>query len=577
MRICAGLMWRILNGKGLSRREHKQLIRTTSDVFRLLPFSVFIIVPFMELLLPFFIKMFPGMLPSTFQSAKDRESKMKGELKVKLEMAKFLQQTLDEMAPQSKGRSSELAKEFAMFIEKIRTSGTEVGIDEILKFSKLFEDEITLDSMSRPQLMALSRLLEIPAIGTSTMLRFRLRMRLRNLAVDDKSIEKEGIDALNMRELQNACKARGIRVVGVPEDRLKRQLDQWLTLSLHEKVPASLLLLTRSMYLPETLAPSQKLQATLQALPDAATLQTKAAIGEKEGKIDHKTRVELIKEEERKIKEERQEVEKEEQLKEELEAAKKEKEAVRLAEPEFVGPTPVESRSDVAPFATHLAPNAYFPLDDDYSVVSVVNTVLMRKGPPLPSADDTITADDFDAIEVVIEKLGKKKLIIEKEELQDLKEEMSDYKEDVEQLAQVADRAEDLKIQVRESKGARRLFNKLNNMVSKLEKRVSTVDEKETKTQYQKQLVATEELMESIRVLKDVKDPEKLARIASIFSKLDDDSDGKIELDDLVKVLDVIGREHVDMSSKQLEEIIGLLAKEESREEKKAEALMKAK
>ncbi|CAL8147296.1 unnamed protein product [Orchesella dallaii] len=577
MRISAVLIWRILKGKGLSRREHKQLIRTTSDVFRLVPFSVFIIVPFMELLLPFFIKMFPGMLPSTFQSAVDRESKMKAELKVKLEMAKFLQQTLDEMAPECKERRSELAKDFAKFIEKIRTTGVEVSTEEILKFSKLFEDEITLDSMSRPQLLALSRLLETPAIGPSTMLRFQLKLRLRNLAVDDRSIEKEGIAALDLRELQNACKARGMRAVGVPEDRLRRQLKQWLVLSLHEKVPASLLLLTRAMYLPENLAPSKKLQATLQALPDAATLQTKAAIGEKEGKIDNKTRIQLIKEEERKIKEERQEAEKEEKLKEELEAAKKEKEEVKPLEPEFVGPTPVESRSDVPPFATHLAPDAYFPRDDDDSVVSVVNRVLMRKSLPLPTTDDTITTDDFVAIEYAIGMLRNEKLMVEREELQDLKEEIYEYKEGVEKLEQVTDKAEDLKLQVKESKGARRLFNTLNDMVSKLEESVTTVDVEETKSQYKKQLVATEELMEAVRRLKDVKDPEKLARIAAVFSKLDDDSDGKIELDDLRKVLEVIGRENIDMSSKQLEEIIGFLVKEETREEKKAEVKMKVK
>jgi hypothetical protein len=45
---------------------------------------------------------------------------MKGELKVKLEMAKFLQGTLDEMAPQAKGRSSETAKEFAEFFSKVQ-------------------------------------------------------------------------------------------------------------------------------------------------------------------------------------------------------------------------------------------------------------------------------------------------------------------------------------------------------------------------------------------------------------------------------------------------------------------------
>lgn len=49
-----------------------KLVRTTGDIFRLVPFSVFIIVPFMELLLPLFIKFFPGMLPSTFESAKDK-------------------------------------------------------------------------------------------------------------------------------------------------------------------------------------------------------------------------------------------------------------------------------------------------------------------------------------------------------------------------------------------------------------------------------------------------------------------------------------------------------------------------
>lgn len=63
------LIWRVLNGKSLTRREHRLLIRTTGDLFRLVPFSVFVIVPFMELLLPVAIKLFPGMLPSTFQTA----------------------------------------------------------------------------------------------------------------------------------------------------------------------------------------------------------------------------------------------------------------------------------------------------------------------------------------------------------------------------------------------------------------------------------------------------------------------------------------------------------------------------
>ena len=94
VKISWNLLMRVLKGETLSRREKKQLVKTTSDVFRLVPFSVFIIVPFMEFTLPIFLKLFPNMLPSTFQTANEKEAKIKANLKVKLEMAKFLQQTV---------------------------------------------------------------------------------------------------------------------------------------------------------------------------------------------------------------------------------------------------------------------------------------------------------------------------------------------------------------------------------------------------------------------------------------------------------------------------------------------------
>ena len=67
IRISSRLLLKLVGGKSLSRRERQQLTRTTADIFRLVPFVVFIIVPFMELLLPVFLKLFPNMLPSTFQ------------------------------------------------------------------------------------------------------------------------------------------------------------------------------------------------------------------------------------------------------------------------------------------------------------------------------------------------------------------------------------------------------------------------------------------------------------------------------------------------------------------------------
>lgn len=115
------------------------------------------------------------------------------------------------------------------------------------------------------------------------------------------------MDSLTRAELQQACRARGMRAYGLPESRLKEQLSHWLDLSLIKKVSPSLLLLSRALMIPETIPMSDKLKATISALPDAVVARTKGAIGEKEGKVDHKTNIEIIKMEERKIEEERKE------------------------------------------------------------------------------------------------------------------------------------------------------------------------------------------------------------------------------------------------------------------------------
>ena len=54
-----------------------------------------------------------------------------------------------------------------------------------MKYSQLFEDEITLDNLSSDQLRAICRLVEVPAVGTSYFLRFQIEMKLRQLEADD--------------------------------------------------------------------------------------------------------------------------------------------------------------------------------------------------------------------------------------------------------------------------------------------------------------------------------------------------------------------------------------------------------
>ena len=73
VKISSRLLLKLAGGTSLTRRERQQLTRTTADIFRLVPFAVIVIVPFMEFLLPVLLKMFPNMLPSTFKDKMKEE------------------------------------------------------------------------------------------------------------------------------------------------------------------------------------------------------------------------------------------------------------------------------------------------------------------------------------------------------------------------------------------------------------------------------------------------------------------------------------------------------------------------
>lgn len=62
------------------------------------------------------------MLPSTFKEADKEQEKLKKQLKAKLEVAKFLQDTLEDTALKSKKKRSDdtLTTQFAEFMHKVR-------------------------------------------------------------------------------------------------------------------------------------------------------------------------------------------------------------------------------------------------------------------------------------------------------------------------------------------------------------------------------------------------------------------------------------------------------------------------
>lgn len=270
IRTARHIMARTLRGSTLSRRERKQLIRTATDVFRLVPMSVFVLIPFMEFALPFALKIFPNMLPSTFQDSLKEEEKMKRELQTRISMAGFFQDTLKELAKEQKkvaqkkvdaaidkdnstDETRALAQEasaadFLEFLDKAR-KGEPLPPDVIIQFSQYFSDNLTLDHMDRMQLINLCKYMGLPPYGNDNLLRFQLRHKTRVLKEDDQRILWEGIDSLTKMELREACRERGMRSTGLSKEAYRESLQQWLDLSVQKKVPISLLIMSRTFFL----------------------------------------------------------------------------------------------------------------------------------------------------------------------------------------------------------------------------------------------------------------------------------------------------------------------------------------
>ncbi|KAF8350756.1 LETM1-domain-containing protein [Amanita rubescens] len=317
VRISSKLQWKILQGEILTRRERRQLKRTTQDLMRLIPFAVFIIVPFMELLLPVALKLFPNMLPSTFEDKFAAEEKQRKLLRVRLEMAKFLQETLRESGLKANAHivGSEAFKEF---FRKVRTTGEVPSAEDVLNVAKLFDDDLTLDNLSRPQLVSMSRYMGLHAFGTDNFLRGQLRSRLLTLRRDDQLIDAERLDSLTTSELQAACQSRGIRTFGLSPAKLREEMSTWIDLHLHNRVSGVLLILARAFYYDKkpgeqedsTAAMVRSIESVLCGLPD--NLLNEAELEVDSEKASYKQKLEVLQQQQELIEDEEEQEQKEE-------------------------------------------------------------------------------------------------------------------------------------------------------------------------------------------------------------------------------------------------------------------------
>lgn len=513
VRISLRLLLKLASGKTLSRRERQQLTRTTADIFRLVPFAVFIIVPFMEFLLPVFLKLFPNMLPSTFQDKMKEQEALKKRLNARIEYAKFLQETVKEMAKEvQSSRSGEVkktAEDLDEFMSKVR-SGALVSNEEILGFAKLFNDELTLDNISRPRLMTMCKYMGISTYGTDAYLRYMLRKRLQKIKIDDKMIQAEGIESLSEEELRQACRERGLLGL-LSVDEMRKQLQDWLDLSLNHSVPSSLLILSRAFSVSGKVKPEEAVQATLSSLPDEVvdtvgitTLPSEDSVSERRRKLEFlEMQEELIKEEE----------EKEEEEQARLKESIKEQKDVALEEMVEATAKEAEEREKAKTLDKE---EQLSELSRALAVLASASSVSREREEFL-----SLVQKEIDLYNHMVEKEGTEGQEAAKEAYRAAREE--------------SDRADE---KAAGDKVSSALINRVDAMLQKLEKEIDDVDAKigdrwRLLDRDYDGKVTPEEVASAATYLKDTLDKEG---IQELIGKLSKDRDGKILVEDIVKL-----------------------------------------
>lgn len=313
IRISSKLALKMAAGYELTRRERRQLQRTVQDLGRLIPFLPFIIVPFAELLLPVALKLFPNMLPSTYEGQTAKDDKAKALRATRKDVSDFLRQTLKETGLPVSPENAQ-TEEFANFFRKVRTTGEKPSPEEIIKVCKIFKDDLTLDNLSRPQLVSICRYMNITSFGTDNFLRYQIRLRMRQIKRDDRAIAYEGVESLSVPELQTACASRGLRTYGVSPGRLRDDLQSWLDLRLKHGVPSTLLVLSNAFVYAqgkETEMTSQidALEAVLSSIPEELFHEIELEVHNTEGAATNKQRLEVLKEQQELINEENEQTE----------------------------------------------------------------------------------------------------------------------------------------------------------------------------------------------------------------------------------------------------------------------------
>jgi len=152
-------------------------------------------------------------------------------------------------------------------LEKVR-AGQYIPNHLIPQIAHNFSEDLTLDNLPTEKLTLLCRFMGLRPSSYRNLMAYRIARRLEALKKDDAAIAKEGISRLTLDELKTACKERGMRTVGVGVGVMRKQLHDWLDLSLVHSIQPLLLILSRAFTADANVEGLQSIQKSLELMDE---------------------------------------------------------------------------------------------------------------------------------------------------------------------------------------------------------------------------------------------------------------------------------------------------------------------
>lgn len=216
-----------LEGFELNRHDSIKLSNARSDIIKFIPFILLCIIPGTCLLLPIFLIAFPNMLPSSFETKQQRNTKHHRAFVIRSRI------------------SSSLINEYEKLID-INIENKEVkelSKEKLIEKYKNVEmmDKVLLQNMNSRQLMIISKYFKMFSYYPQYILRMRLMRKMNFIKKDDKLIMSDGIESMTNIDLEDACEERGMKYEGLNKEEIKTMIKNWVELSVKHTIPVSYL------------------------------------------------------------------------------------------------------------------------------------------------------------------------------------------------------------------------------------------------------------------------------------------------------------------------------------------------